>query len=99
MISDSFILKLFIHNNLLNISRMLFSGPLKELHIANKGENCKTKTRPGILWPEKARSNCMRQLHRIVSGRMYTACCLLLFPTSLLLLSSAAKTRGTDVNG
>ena len=32
----------------------------------NKGEDCKTKTRPGILWPEKARSNCTRQLHRIV---------------------------------
>ena len=32
----------------------------------NKGVNCKTKTRPCILWPENARSNCKRQLHRIV---------------------------------
>ena len=24
----------------------------------NKGVNCKTKTMPGILWPEKVPSNC-----------------------------------------
>ena len=34
--------------------------------ILNKEGNCKRKTRPGILRPEKARNSCTRQLHRIV---------------------------------
>ena len=43
-------------------------GNIVEGFCANpsKGENCKTKTRPGILLPKKARNCCTRQLHRIV---------------------------------
>ena len=31
-----------------------------------QGENCKTKTRPGTLRAEKARTTCTEQFHRIV---------------------------------
>ena len=52
---------------------------------ANKGGNCKTKTRPGILWLERARSNCARQLMEAMSKPHFTFSPLLRVPPKTLI--------------